>query len=182
VSEVSDRYARIAGGFTARIAAVPAQAWEARSPCTEWAARDVAVHVVDTHHRVLATLTTSEPQSIARDDDLAGAFGEASSAVLSSLGDPALAVATVGGPFGEQPFESLVGRLLCADTLIHTWDLARATAQDEALDPDAVAKALEFLTPIDEAIRRPGGFGPKIEPEVGADTQTRLLNFAGRPA
>ena len=35
------------------------------------------------------------------------------------------------GMFGEQTFESLVGRLVCSDTLIHTWDLARATGQVE---------------------------------------------------
>jgi hypothetical protein len=39
---------------------------------------------------------------------------------------------------------------------------------------------LEFLTPIDEAIRRPGGFAPKIEAPPGADVPTRLLSFAGR--
>ena len=78
------------------------------------------------------------------------------------------------------PFESLVGRLLCADTLIHTWDLARTTGLDESLDPEAIAKASEFLTPIDDAIRRPGGFEPKIDPSPDADAQTKLLNFAGR--
>jgi hypothetical protein len=62
---------------------------------------------------------------------------------------------TVAGTFGEQSFESLVGRLLCADTLVHTWDLARAAGQEEQLDPDAVVKAMEFLAPLDEAIRRP---------------------------
>jgi uncharacterized protein (TIGR03086 family) len=87
---------------------------------------------------------------------------------------------TVGGMFGEQPFESLVARLLCSDTLIHTWDLARATGQDERLDPGAVARSEAFLAPIDEAIRRPGGFAPKIEPPADADEQTRFLNFCGR--
>ena len=87
----------------------------------------------------------------------------------------------MSGVFGEQPFESLVGRLLCTDTLIHTWDLARATGQDDRLDERAVEKALEFLTPIDEAIRRPGGFAPKLSPPPGADVQARLIAFAGRP-
>lgn len=85
----------------------------------------------------------------------------------------------MSGAFREQPFSSLVG-LLCADTLIHTWDLARATGQDERLDAAAVADALGFLTPIDDAIRRPGGFGSKIEPPPGADEQTTFINFAGR--
>ena len=83
--------------------------------------------------------------------------------------------------FGEQPFESLVGRLLCADTLFHTWDLARATGQDEQLDPRrSTSAAPSSSTPLDEAIRRPGGFAPKIEPPPDADEQTRLLNFGGR--
>jgi hypothetical protein len=50
----------------------------------------------------------------------------------------------------------------------------------EPLDPAAVARAAELLAPLDEAIRRPGGFAPKIEPAEGADEQTRFLNFCGR--
>jgi hypothetical protein len=36
------------------------------------------------------------------------------------------------------------------------------------------------MVPVDEMLRRPGGFGPKIEPAAGADAQTRYLNFLGR--
>ena len=73
-----------------------------------------------------------------------------------------------------------MGRLVSADTLVHTWDLARATGQDESLDPQTAAKVLEFLTPIDESVHYPGGFAAKIDPPPGADMQTRLLNFTGR--
>jgi hypothetical protein len=59
-------------------------------------------------------------------------------------------------------------------------DLARATGQDDQLDPDAVQRAMEFLEPLDDAIRRPGGFAAKIDPPKGANTQTRFLNFGGR--
>ena len=85
--------------------------------------------------------------------------------------DPELSSKTISGTFGEQPFESLVSRLLCADTLFHTWDLARATGQDEQLDAKAVQKAMEFLEPLDDAIRRPGGFAPKIVPPSDASTR-----------
>jgi uncharacterized protein (TIGR03086 family) len=129
---------------------------------------------------VLASLDGSDPALVSGEDDLIAAWPRATIAVRDALQDPALAGTTVGGMFGEQPFETLVGRLLCADTLIHTWDLARATGQDESLDPNAVAKAIEFLSPLDDAIRRPGGFGPKIDPPPDADVQTRLLSFAGR--
>jgi hypothetical protein len=85
------------------------------------------------------------------------------------------------GRFAPMPFEDLVGRLLCIDTVVHTWDLARATDQGEALDPIAVTVAFDGIRPADAAIRGAGGFGPKIEPPEGADTQTRFLCFLGRP-
>jgi uncharacterized protein (TIGR03086 family) len=154
--------------------------WSSPSPCTDWTARDVVVHVINTHRRVRAALGDVGPEDVDADADLEALWSSATDAIRSALADETLRSKTVSGIFAEQPFEALVGRLLCADTLIHTWDLARATDQDERLDEDAAAKALEFLTPIDEPIRRPGGFGPKLEPPLGADAQTRLLAFAGR--
>ena len=76
--------------------------------------------------------------------------------------------------------EDLIGRLLCNDTVVHTWDLARATGQNETLDSAAVTIVFEGIRPADEAIRGDGGFGPKIEPEPDANEQTRFLNFLGR--
>ena len=63
---------------------------------------------------------------------------------------------------------------------MHTWDLARATGQDEQLDAEGVSKALDFLRGIEESIRVPNGFGPKIAASRDADEQTKLLNFCGR--
>ncbi len=184
MTEVSDRYETIADGFTARVAGISSDGgWAAPSPCTDWDAREVVAHVIDTHHRVLAGLDGSEPPAADADTELPARWTAATAAVRDALHDPDQATRVIsGGPFGEQPFETLVGRLLCADTLVHTWDLARATGQDDRLNPTAVAKASEFLAPLDEALRRPGGFAPKIEPRPGADAQTRLLNFSGRPA
>jgi uncharacterized protein (TIGR03086 family) len=183
MSEVSDRYSTIAAGFTARLDGVSAERWTSPAPCTEWTARDLVAHVINTHRRVLASLDQSEPPMVsadAADGELFQSWADARDSVDDALHDDGRADRTISGMFGEQPFSQLVGRLLCTDTLIHTWDLARATGQDERLDADAVAKATEFLTPIDEAIRRPGGFAAKIEPAPGADAQTRLLNFSGR--
>jgi uncharacterized protein (TIGR03086 family) len=182
MSEVSDRYATVADGFAARLARIGPDQWSAPSPCTEWTATDVVIHVINTHLRVRATLGDVPAGEVHAGDNLESQWWSATDAIRTALADDALASQTIGGMFGEQPFESLVGRLLCADTLIHTWDLARATGQDDRLDHAAVEKALAFLTPIDEAIRRPGGFAPKLVPPAGADAQTQLLAFAGRAA
>lgn len=95
------------------------------------------------------------------------------------LGDEVRASILVGGMFGDPPFEALVGRLVCAESIIHTWDLAPATGQDEQDDPVAVSKVWESLILLDHAIRR-RGFGAKIAPAQGADAQTEFLNFCGR--
>ena len=180
MSEVSERYGRVADGFGARLGKVTTEQWQSSTPCAEWTVRELVAHVIGTHRRVLAALDGSSPEEVDGPADLAAEWSSASEAVGSALADPGRASRTVSGMFGEQPFESLVSRLLCADTLFHTWDLARATGQDETLDDAAVAKAMEFLEPLDEAIRRPGGFAPKIAPPATADAQTRLLCFGGR--
>jgi uncharacterized protein (TIGR03086 family) len=179
VSEVSDRYDTVADGFEARLAAVAEGQWSDPTPCTEWTVRDLVAHVVDTHRRVAATLG-GEAEPVDANADLGVAFTGVRAVVEGALADPGRAATVIGGPFGEQPFESLVGRLLVADTLIHTWDLARATGLDEQLDAGAVDSAAQFLIPIDEAIRRPGGFAPRLEPAADADEQGRLLAFCGR--
>jgi uncharacterized protein (TIGR03086 family) len=181
VSEVSDRYGVIADGFDRRLQGVDAALWSRPSPCAEWKAADVVDHVVNVHRMILSMLAGEEIPPLDAEEDRRQGWDDATARVRAALADPEEATRTVsGGPFGEQPFESLVGRVLCADTLIHTWDLARATGQDDALDPGAVEAAMDFLEPIDEGIRAPGAFGPKIEPAPQADAQTRLLNFAGR--
>ena len=180
MSEASPRYRAVAEGFTARLGNLPPGSWSAPTPCPDWTVRDLVAHVVMTHRRVLARLDGTDAAEVEPDGDLLREWLGASGAVLDALDDPARASKVLGGMFGEQPFEDVVGRLVCADTLVHTWDLARATGQDEQLDADAVAKAAAFLGPLDDAIRRPGGFAPKVEPSPDADEQTRLLNFCGR--
>ncbi len=179
---VRRRYAVIAAGFTARLEDVGADAWDRTTPCADWTVRLLVAHVVDTARRVGSLVGALDPTPVGPDDDLAAGWAAARDAVADALADEARAAQVVSSGFGEQSFASLVGRLLCADTLLHTWDLARATDQDERLDPDAVRAALAFLEPIDEAIRRPGGFAAKIEPPAGADDQVRLLCFSGRAA
>ncbi len=186
MSEVSDRYRRVATGFAARLEHCPPDGLEAPSPCEGWKARDVVSHVVHVHRRVVAGLDGSEASEPQHGEDLAEAFSVASAAVSAALDHPQRASQTVSGLFGAQSFEDLVGRLLCADTLVHTWDLARATGQDDRLDIEAATKALESLIPMDEAMRRPGGFGPRADAAAldGAepDVQAQLIAFTGRHA
>lgn len=176
------RYGAIADGFSARLGAVAGEGWGRSTPCAPWTVRDLVAHVADTTRRVGSLVGVLDPAPVGPDEGLTAPWASARDAVAGALADEEVAARVVSSGFGEQPFASLVGRLLCADTLVHTWDLARATGQDERLDPEGVVAALAFLTPLDEVIRRPGGFAPRIEPPPGADEQTRLLCFCGRAA
>jgi uncharacterized protein (TIGR03086 family) len=110
-----------------------------------------------------------------------GAFRHVADAVQAGLDDPAVATREFDSPMGKQTFEGAVAQFLCGDLVIHQWDLARATGQDEALDADEVHGMYEAMLPMDDFIRGPGIFGPKVEPPADADEQTKLLCFLGRP-
>ena len=180
MSEVAERYGRIADAFTARVEGVPPGSWTAASPCEGWTARDVAKHVIDTTRLFLTRLNGGDPAPPDSDEDLRASWEVESQAVRAALADPARAATPIQGLGGEQPFEDVIGTVLCADTLIHTWDLARATGQDDSLDEEGREKALAFLTPHDEMLRGPGAFGPKLDPGPDADAQARFLCFVGR--
>lgn len=185
-AEVAERYRVILEGYLARVEAVPDEAWGAPTPCDEWTVRDLVAHSVAVHRRMLSRVDGSEPPDLepgpARPgEDLPGEIRAVSAAVQRTLDDPAIADLVVETPAGAQRFIDLAGTLLCGDTLIHTWDLARACGQDERLEPGAVEVTLNFMLSREEgAMRQPGRFGARLPEPPDADPQTRLLLFCGR--
>jgi uncharacterized protein (TIGR03086 family) len=193
MSENADRFARISQGFLDRIEAVPAGRWDSPTPCPNWNARQVVAHVINEQRRVLATVRGTGPKSLygvpvaemgvipsaAADADLAAAWREIGAGLVEAIDAPACADAQLPTPVGFLRFADVVGALP-EDVLIHSWDLARGTGGDERLDQEAVAQVFEKFKPIDEALRQPWAFGPKVTPPPGADLQTEFLCFVGR--
>lgn len=177
--EVIERVTAMVKGFDARVQAAPADSWGNESPCVEWTARDVVVHVANNLRRLTAALSDEEQREVGPDDDIVTAWNATRDGFLAVL--PTADLSTpIPGPFGPMPAEQAIGRLITTDVLVHTWDLARAVGGDETLDADAVAGAYSGLKPLDAMIRQPGVFGPKVEPPAGADLQTEFLTFLGR--
>jgi uncharacterized protein (TIGR03086 family) len=179
MSEDADRYARVSRGFTARLQGVASDQWTLPTPCEEWTVRDLVVHVIDTQRRVLgllgAPVTAADPEG-----DLLAQWNEATAALLDAVSDPARADTEVQAFAGPTSFHELVGGLACSDTVVHTWDLARATGQSEALDAGAVEHCHGVIAGFGQAMRRPGGFGPPLDCPADADAQRKFLLFAGR--
>src|SRR5579859_5316124 len=182
MSDSVDRYELVAAGFDQRVKAVPADKWDAPAPCEGWTARDVVAHVVGGHRSMAAAATGEEPEGTAVEQDPGQAWAEAYGRLTALSQDPDILSKPVNGPLGPVPLEQALGSLVSMDTHIHTWDLARAVGGDERLDPEVVRFAWEMLQPMDAMLRRPGVFGPKLEPPADADEQTKLLYFLGRRA
>ena len=179
MTEIAQRYARLADAFAEKIAGVHGDAWSNQSPCEEWAARDVVKHVVSTQVTFLGFIGREAGNVPPVDDDPSGAWKAVSGAVKAGLDDPAVAQAEYEGFDGPSTFERGVDRFLCFDLVVHGWDLAHATGQNERIDPNDVAEvraAAEAFGPI----RSPQVFGPEVEPPPGADDQAKLLAFLGR--
>jgi uncharacterized protein (TIGR03086 family) len=182
-TSAADDYREVAGRFTALVDAVPDDAtWRRPSPVPEWTARDVVRHLVEWFPPFLAGgADVTLPQGPAVDDDPAAAWGTMSDGVQALLDDPASAEKVLVNPhIGEVPLPDAVARFFTADVFMHTWDLARATGQDETLDPQRCAALLEGMAPLDDLLRASGQYGPKVEVPEDADVQTKMLAFIGR--
>ena len=165
--------------FDARVQATAPDTWGNQSPCSEWTARDVVVHVANNMLGIGAALRGEEPTTVGPDEDIVGAWNAARDQFVSVVSTADLSQA-VPGPFGPMPAEQMIGRFVSTDVLVHSWDLARATGGDEQLDESTVAAAYSGLKPMDAMIRRPGVFGDKVDAPADADLQTEFLSFLGR--
>lgn len=177
--EVIDRLHHLLAGFDARVQAAPADSWGNPAPCEGWTAADVVDHVAGSAVGMTAGLTGNPPIAFDK-HDVPGTWPAVRDGLLAAV-DQADLSQHLPGPFGPMPAEQLIGRFMCMDILVHTWDLARAVGGDEQLDAEVVASAYSGLKPMDAMIRQPGIFGPKIEPADGDDLQTEFLKFLGRP-
>jgi uncharacterized protein (TIGR03086 family) len=68
---------------------------------------------------------------------------------------------------------------MAIDSVIHSWDLARAVGADETLDPELVDFAYAALRESAEDWRSGGAFGPAKQP-ADDSPQSRLLALTGR--
>jgi uncharacterized protein (TIGR03086 family) len=182
MTEVQDRYRLVSSGFDAAVRAATPDKWEAQSPCEQWRARDVVAHVVAGHRGVIAAVRGGESTPLGADDDPKKAWEQATRAIVEITAEPEALAVEINGPIGKMPAGQLIGQFVTMDLLVHTWDLARTIGADERLDEASVRQAYETLKPMDEMIRRPNMFGPKLEPPDGADLQTEFLYFSGRRA
>jgi uncharacterized protein (TIGR03086 family) len=182
MTEIADRYRRLSDRFAATIAAVPDDAWSNPSPCDEWTARELVGHVVSTQRLFLGFVGEDMGELQSVDDDPGAAWDAARAKVQAALDDPARADTEFDGFFGRTSFSAAIDRFQNSDLVVHRWDLARATDQDESFDAADAERILGYGQQLGDALRSPGVCGPEVPVAADADVQTRALGFWGRAA
>ena len=170
--------------WAANVAAVKDDSWDDPTPCSQWSVRDLVNHVVSEELWMVPLLRgrTIEDVGSQFDGDVLGAepIGSARRAA-----DEALAVAdeiVPGGgrvhlSYGEEDMGEYV-RQLCADHLIHGWDLAAATGGNTWMAADLVTEVGDWFADREASYRMGGAIGPR---RPGAhDAQSELLAAFGR--
>ncbi|AEA22587.1 Conserved hypothetical protein CHP03086 [Pseudonocardia dioxanivorans CB1190] len=187
LDDIVRRFRRRSERFAATVAGVAETAWGNQSPCAEWTARDVVGHVVDMHQAMLTPVGRALSPAPTVDEDPLAAVHAARADVEAVLVDPTVARTVVGTPMGQTTVARHVDEVVSADLVLHGWDLARATFQDDTIDPAEVERMWPTAVAMPAEMRTPDAFGPGIVvfgPRVAvpddAPLQDRLLGELGR--
>jgi hypothetical protein len=124
-------------------------------------------------------------------DDPLGAFKAAGFDVEAVLDDPELAGIECDTANGRMTVERRIDEVVGDELALHGCDLARASEQDDTIDPDDVERLWSMTAAIPAEVmakyRTPGAFGrsvevfgPKAKVPEDVPLQVRLLGLIGR--
>jgi uncharacterized protein (TIGR03086 family) len=180
LDEIRDRHDRLSKAFAAKIDAVPADKWDAPSPCDGWTARDLVKHVSESPRMIFKMAGREFGDVPPVEEDPAAAFATAREKIQDVLKDPDVANAEHDGMFGRSSLAQSIDRFLNFDLVVHGWDLSRATGLDERIEPDDIKRVHEAAVAFGDAARNPQVLGPEVPVPPDADEQAKLIGFLGR--
>lgn len=182
--ELTTLHRRAVEHWAARVAVVKSEQWSDPTPCAGWTVRDLVNHVVGEELWAVPLLRGATIQEVGTqfDGDVLGddPLGRAR---LTAAGATATVDEIVPGggrvhlSYGEEDMGEYV-RQLCADHLVHGWDLAAATGGDRAMDPELVAEVGAWFAQREALYRSAGVIGPR--PPGTGEPQSDLLAGFGR--
>lgn len=169
--------------FVARVAA---DQWTDPTPCAGWDVRALVNHVV-TGNLWAAELASGHSIDGVGDrldgdllgDSPLGAYDHSSEMAARAFEAHGALDAPCAVSYGPVPGSVYAGHRFI-DVLIHGWDIAVATGQPAALDPQLVQACQDVIAPQLEGFQASGVFGSPVTGAADADPQTKLLTSLGR--
>ena len=150
------------------------------TPCGEWNVQALMDHIVGGTGVLWGSLAGAAPETPQGSSPVA-AFEAGTAKALDAAKVPGALEKTILSPLGDMPG----GQLLAAffmETLIHGWDLAKATGQSTDMPADLAETCHAMFGPSADEMRQSGVFGPRVDVADDATTQIKLLGALGRRA
>jgi uncharacterized protein (TIGR03086 family) len=170
-----------------RIARVTPDQLTLRTPCADWDVSGLLNHMVGGNRRFAAIARGDEvgpstgefPDFLG--DDPAGAYEASAQEIVAAFDLPGALDRSFPLRIGDVSGQVAVS-LRLIDTMVHLWDLAWATGQDQTLEPALVAAADELARSIiTDGARGPGRpFDVEVAVAADAPAEHRLVAFLGR--
>lgn len=192
-TEPVDQLASALSSAERLVAAVGEEQWTQPTPCTGWTVRDLVNHIV-AGNKVFTAILHGEA-SLSREDlarrgstdqlgvDPLSAYRNTAAGLIAAFGQPGVLQQSFTIPIGTVPGIAAL-QLRIVETLVHGWDLARATGQEASFPADLVETALAFtesrLSDLPPAPEGRGPFGPAQTVPDDAPPIDRLAALLGR--
>ena len=180
MDDVAEQYRRLSARMTELIAAVPDDAWSRTSPCEGWTARDLVGHLIDVHGRFQSLVGRELVDHPPVEEDPLGAWEAVRDQMQEDLEDPARRDQEYEGRLGRSTFGKSVDGFIRFDLVVHAWDLARATGQDDTIDPADVQWVSAMVKRMGDVMRSNKVIAEPLEPAPDASEQDRMLAALGR--
>lgn len=168
------------------VAGVTDDQWPLPTPCQGWTVHDLANHIVAGN---LWAAELGSGRSIAEvgsalDGDMLGtdpvdAYDRSAALAAAVFEAPGALDSPCAVSYGPVPGSVYAGHRFI-DVLVHGWDLATATGQATALDPQLVDACWEVLRPQLAPLQSSGAFGVARAARADDSPQQSLLSALGR--
>jgi uncharacterized protein (TIGR03086 family) len=162
------------------LAAIHPDQLDRPTPCGDWRVRDLAAHLVATPGRFLqmergedVDWSTTPPLP---EESWAAVFRADADDLIHHWHQHG------GGDHGADRDDEDPGGadFQSAELAVHTWDLVRATGQQQPLDGEVAERGLALMQQGLTDDNRGAAFGPEVDADRDAPPYDRLVAFAGR--
>ena len=184
--DLPDAHARALEQTRAYVADIAPGQWHEPTPCEGWDVRVLVNHIVAGNFWVAPLLRGSTIDEVGDryDGDVLGdnpvdAYDRSAVEAARAGRVPGAMTAPCAVSYGPVPGEVYLGHRFI-DVFIHGWDVATATGQDNALDPELVEQCWGVLEPQMDLLSASGMFGTRVDLPDGAPPEDRLLAALGR--
>src|SRR5579884_74488 len=163
------------------IAGVKDDQWGKQSDCTDWSVRDLVNHIVSENLWVPDLIDGKTVEEVGDKyegdvlgDDPVESYQKSIEGANEAISAPNALQKTVHLSYGDFPAEVFIGHRLI-DLVVHGWDVAKSTGQNDQLDQEVVEAAWDVLQPQLKEMQGSGYFGTPVDVSDDAPVQDKLL-------